>query len=124
MSSLSEEDSKDECVDNESRGIGSDSIEEGTQVSERELEDEEQEEATSVPHDATFAPLVWTDRHHFEPDIHNFDNRRSGVTDDWPCDDNAGEPDCFQAFIDDVICIICNTYIVYIYIKIAHYDNI
>ena len=77
-----------------------------------------------MPCDATLAPLVWTDGHHFEPNIHNFDNRRSGVTDEWPCNDNAGEADCFQAFIDDVICIICNTYIVYIYIKIAHYDNI
>ena len=124
LSSLSEDDSKDECVDNESGDIRSDSSEEGTQVSERELEDEEQGEATSVPRDATLAPLVWADRHHFEPDIHNFDNRRSGVTDDWLYDDNVGEADCFQVFIDDVICIICNTYIVYIYIKIAHYDDI
>ena len=93
-------------------------------MSKRELEGEEQGEATSVPHDATLAPLVWTDGHHFEPDIHNFDDCRSGVTDDWLCDDNAGEVDCLQAFIDDVICINCNTYIVYIYIKIAHYDNI
>ena len=93
-------------------------------MSARELEDEEQGEATSVSHNATFVPLMWTDGHHFEPDIHNFDNRRSGVTDDCPCDDNAGEADCFQAFIDDVICINCNMYIIYIYIKIAHYDNI
>ena len=61
---------------------------------------------------------------HFESDFHNLNNRRSGVTDDWPYDDNAGEGDCFQTFIDDVICINCNTYIVYIYIKIAHCDNI
>ena len=95
-------------------------------VSERELEDEEQGEVTSVPRDATLAPSVWTDGHHFESEVHSFDNRRSGMTDDWPCNDNAGEADCFQAFIDDiyVICIICNTYIVYIYIKIAYYDNI
>ena len=53
-----EDDSKDECVDNESEGIGSDSSEEGTQVSERELEDEEQGEATLVPCDATIAPFV------------------------------------------------------------------
>ena len=70
LSSLSEEDSKDECVDNESGDIGCDSSEEGTQMSERELENEEQEEATSVPRDATLALLVWTDRHNFEPDIH------------------------------------------------------
>ena len=93
-------------------------------MSERELEDEEQGEATSVPHDATLALLVWTDGYHFEPDIHNFDHCKSGVPDDCPCDDNAGEADCFQGFIDDVICMICNTYIIYIYIKIAHYDNI
>ena len=48
LSSLFEDDSKDECMDNESWGIGSDSSEEGTQVSERELEDEEQGKATSV----------------------------------------------------------------------------
>ena len=77
MSSLSEDDSKDECVDNESESIGSDSSEEGTQMSEKELEDEEQGEATYVPRDATLAPLVWTDGDHFEPNIHNFDNRRS-----------------------------------------------
>ena len=124
LSSLSEDDSKDECVDNESEGNASDSSEEQTQVSERELEDEEQGEATSVPLGATLAHLVWTDGHHFEPDIHNFDNPRSGVTDDWPCDDNTGEAECFRAFIDDIICIICNTYIVYNHIKIAHNDNI
>ena len=72
LSSVSEEDSKDECVDIESGGIASDFSEEGTQVSERDLEDEEQGEATSVPRDATFPPLVLTDGHHFEPDIHNF----------------------------------------------------
>ena len=82
LSSLSEDDSKDECVDNESGGIASDCSEEGTQVSEKELEDEEQGEAASVPRDATLAPLVWTDRHYFEPNIHNFDNGRLGVTDD------------------------------------------
>ena len=42
LSSLSEDDSKDECMDNKSGGIESDSSEEGTQVSERKLEDEEQ----------------------------------------------------------------------------------
>ena len=69
-------------MDNENGGIGIDSSEDGTQVSERELEDEEQGEATSVSRDVTLASLVWTDGQDFEPDIHNFDNRRLGVTDD------------------------------------------
>ena len=58
MSLQSEDDSKDKCVDSESGGIGSDSSEERTQVSARELEDEEQGEATSVPRDATLALIV------------------------------------------------------------------
>ena len=46
-------------MDNESGAIGCDSSKEGTQVSEKELEDEEQGEATSVPRDTTLTPLMW-----------------------------------------------------------------
>ncbi|KAK3863119.1 hypothetical protein Pcinc_031061 [Petrolisthes cinctipes] len=35
--------------------------------------------------------------------LHEFQNNRSGVTQEWPCNDEARESDYFRAFLDDEV---------------------
>lgn len=67
--------------------------------------------------DATLHTFVWTDGKDFEPDIHDFDNRESGMTNEWPHDENAGEIDYFESYFDDNImgCIVNETNRFYAY---------
>lgn len=45
--------------------------------------------------------FVWSDGSDFVPHRHPFSSTFSGVTDEWPCDDNARECDYFRAFFND-----------------------
>ncbi|KAK3892069.1 hypothetical protein Pcinc_004038 [Petrolisthes cinctipes] len=45
----------------------------------------------------------WSDGSDFVPVLHKFQNNRSGVTQEWPCNDEARESDYFRAFLDDEV---------------------
>ena len=62
--------------------------------------DDERQPSLSEPSGFSFA---WSEGSDFVPDLHEFQSDRSGITKDWPCNDEAKESDFFRAFLDDEV---------------------
>ncbi|KAK4325319.1 hypothetical protein Pmani_004100 [Petrolisthes manimaculis] len=67
--------------------------------------DEEEIEGTEERHVSLQDSIAfdWSDGSDFVPVLHKFQNNRSGVTHEWPCNDEARESDYFRAFLDDEV---------------------
>jgi len=85
----------------ESSSSGSDEEEPLQAAEDRELrggEDDERQAPLREPSGFSFA---WSEGSDFVPHLHEFQSDRSGITKDWPCNDEAKESDFFRAFLDD-----------------------
>lgn len=60
--------------------------------------DNEERQAT-LPEPSGFS-FTWSEGSDFVPHLHDFRNDRSGITKDWPCNDEAKESDYFRSFLD------------------------
>ena len=53
----------------------------------------------SVP-EPSVSSFAWSDASDFVPHLHPFQRDSCGVTEDWPCNDQARESDYFRAYLD------------------------
>lgn len=79
--------------------------EEPLQVAEdRELhEGEDGEEGQAPLREPAGFSFSWSEGSDFIPHLHEFQSDRSGITKDWPCNDQARESDFFRAFLDNEV---------------------
>ncbi|XP_050709300.1 uncharacterized protein LOC126994095 [Eriocheir sinensis] len=66
----------------------------------REGEDDHRNREVPLPETPDFS-FAWSEGSDFVPDLHEFCSDRSGVTRDWPCNDQSNESDFFRAYLDD-----------------------
>ncbi|XP_050697765.1 piggyBac transposable element-derived protein 4-like [Eriocheir sinensis] len=66
------------------------------------VDDDNQNRGIPVCDPSVFS-FAWSEGSDFVPDLHAFRNEGRGLTEDWPCDDQARECDYFRAFVDNEI---------------------
>lgn len=65
------------------------------------MEETEEEDVGEIHlWDTMLSPFVWTDDKDFQPDIHDFERRNSGVIDNRVHGDDTVEFDYIEAFFD------------------------